>query len=98
MRSGALLACSAWMSVLHAMKSTRSSALAIIVFTALQPAPPTPTTRILAACLLCSKVSMGCLDSLLLQGCRKFSTCCFYEEVARVALARDNESNAQSFR
>src|SRR5688572_17023568 len=42
------------MSVLAAMKSTRSRAAAIIVFTALQPAPPTPTTRILAACLLCS--------------------------------------------
>jgi hypothetical protein len=40
------------MSVLAAMKSTRSSDALIIVFTALQPAPPTPTTRIFAACLL----------------------------------------------
>ena len=39
------------MSVLAAIKSTRSSDPAIIVFTALQPPPPTPTTRIFAACL-----------------------------------------------
>src|SRR5262244_2712364 len=36
------------------MKSTRSNLAAIIVFTALQPPPPTPTTRIFAACLLSS--------------------------------------------
>src|SRR5712692_4916735 len=55
----ARLAASAWMSVLAAMKSTRSRLATIIVLIALHPPPPTPTTRILAACLLSSIVFMG---------------------------------------
>jgi hypothetical protein len=48
----AWLAASAWMSVFAATKFTRSRAAAIMVLIALQPAPPTPTTRIFAVCLL----------------------------------------------
>src|SRR5260370_13981781 len=47
------------MSVFAAMKSTRSRLAAIIVFTALHPPPPTPTTRIFAACLLSSIELIG---------------------------------------
>ena len=44
----ALLCCSAWQSVLAAMKSTPVRPARIIVFSALPPPPPTPTTLILA--------------------------------------------------
>src|SRR5690606_26595882 len=53
----ALLLASAWMSVFAAMKSTRSRFEAIIVLIALQPPPPTPTTRIFAA-VFCSNASI----------------------------------------
>ena len=48
MRSGAWLFCSAWMSVLTAMKSTLRSPTLIMWLTALPPHPPAPITLILA--------------------------------------------------
>ena len=46
---GALQSCNACLSVLIPIKSTPSILSSIILFTALLPAPPTPTTIILAA-------------------------------------------------
>ena len=56
---GALLAASAWTSVLAAMNSTPSSRPAIMVLMALPPPPPTPMTLILAAVSLLSKSIMS---------------------------------------
>ena len=63
--SGARDTAKAWASVLTAMKSTPSSPEAIIVFTALQPAPPTPMTLIFASETLVSSSSKNMRASLL---------------------------------
>jgi len=66
MAQGAFEAASAWASVLAEMNSTPSRFSSIIRFTALPPAPPTPTTRISARFRGVSSSSKIILSSPLL--------------------------------
>ncbi len=55
--SGILVLCSAWASVLTAIKSTPFTLAAIILPTAFPPPPPTPITLILANDSTCGFIS-----------------------------------------